>query len=173
MTEADPVPNIVVAPIETSWRDLNALVDSLGPSGLTVTGADGWAVKDHLIHIAAWENSLLALLEGADRRAAMGVGPDVNETDAINAAVWSMHRDKTPAQALDYFRQTHAALIKRLSTMSDADLKLPYNHYQANDPRDPNDNRPALDWVAGNTYEHYAEHVGWINQLVKDSSVSR
>jgi len=27
----------------------------------------GWRVKDHLTHIAAWEQSLLALLEGRDR----------------------------------------------------------------------------------------------------------
>ena len=166
-------PNSAVEPIEKSWDELNARVESLGPNGLTLTGADGWAVKDHLIHVAAWEHSLLALLDGSDRREAMGVGPDVDETDAINAAVWSMHRSKTPEQALDYFHQTHALLMKRLGSMSDEDLKLPYNHFQPNEPRDPSDNRPALDWVAGNTYEHYAEHTGWIDQLIKDSSAAR
>jgi hypothetical protein len=166
-------PNSVIAPIEKAWGELNALVDSLGPSGLSIRGADGWAVKDHLIHIAAWEHSLLALLEGADRHQAMGVGREVDETDAINAAVWAMHRNKAPEEALEYFRQTHALLLKLLRTMSDDDLRLPYNHFQPNEPRDASDNRPALDWVAGNTYEHYAEHVEWINQLVKDSSAAR
>ena len=165
--------NTVVEPIEKSWKELNALVDSLGPSGLSLTGPDGWAVKDHLIHVAAWEHSLLALLDGADRHQAMGVGRDVDETDAINAAVWAMHKDKTPEEALDYFHRTHALLMKRLGGMSDADLQLPYNHYQPNEPRDPDDNRPALDWVAGNTYEHYAEHRDWINQLVRNSSAAR
>jgi hypothetical protein len=166
-------PNSVVEPIERSWKELNSLVDSLGPDALTLTGPDGWAVKDHLIHIAAWEQSLLALLEGGDRHQAMGVGRDVDETDAINAAVWAMHRNKTPQQALDYFHKTHALLLYQLHTMSDDDLRLPYNHYQPNEPRDANDNRPALDWVAGNTYDHYAEHIDWINQLVKNSSVAR
>ena len=165
--------NTVVEPIETSWRELNALIDSLGLDGLSITGEDGWAVKDHLTHIAAWEYSLLALLDGTDRRSAMGIGPEQNDTDAINAAVWSLHRDKTPEQALEYFRQTHALLMERVSAMSDAELQLPYNHYQPNDPRDPNDNRPAIDWVAGNTYDHYAEHINWIGQLVKDSSAAR
>jgi len=165
--------NGVMEPIERSWNQLDALLQSLGPNDLTITGADGWEVKDHLIHIAAWEHSLLALLEGGDRRQAMGVGQGVDETDAINAAVWAMHREKTPAQALDYFHQTHALLVKRLGSMSDADLQLPYNHYQPNDPRDPGDDRPAVDWVAGNTYEHYAEHIAWIAQLVKDASAAR
>jgi len=166
-------PNSVIEPVERSWAELNSLVESLGPSGLSLRGADGWAVKDHLIHVAAWEHSLLALLEGADRHQAMGVASDVDATDAINAAVWAMHRDKSPEEALEYFRQTHALLLKLLRTMSDEDLRLPYNHYQPNEPRNASDDRQALDWVAGNTYEHYAEHVDWINQLVKDSSAAR
>lgn len=165
--------NSVVEPIEKGWTELNSLVDSLGPVGLTLAGDDGWAVKDHLVHIAAWEHSLLALLEGADRRSAMGLGEGVDETDAINDAVWSLHRNKTPEQALDYFHQTHELLLKRLRTMSDADLQLPYNHYQPNEPRDPGDNRPAIDWVAGNTYEHYAEHAAGISQLARGSKASR
>jgi hypothetical protein len=28
-------------------------------------------------------------------------------------------------------------------------------------------------WVGGNTYEHYAEHVDWINQLISESSAAR
>jgi hypothetical protein len=166
-------PNAVIEPIEESWNDLNTLVVSLGEDGLMLTGADGWAVKDHLIHIAAWEHSLIALLQGADRRAAMGVGPNVDGTDAINAAVWSMHRNMTPEQAVDYFRQTHAVLMKLLASMSDADLQQTYNHFQPNEPHDPAGDRPVVEWVAGNTYDHHAEHIGWIDQLVRDSSASR
>jgi hypothetical protein len=165
--------NSVMAPIEKGWAELNALVDSLGPPGLTITGSDGWAVKDHLVHIAAWEHSLLALLDGSDRRSAMGVPGVAEETDAVNAAVWALHRNKTPGQALDYFRNAHAALMRMLGAMSDAELQLPYNHYQRNDPRSESDDRPVVDWVAGNTYDHYAEHIAWINQLVEKSSAAR
>lgn len=165
-------PNSVVEPINKGWDELNTLVDSLGPNGLAQAGPDGWAVKDHLVHIAAWEHSLLALLDGRNRLAAMGVPGVEGDTDAINAAVWSLHRHKTPQQALDYFRETHALLMKLLARMSDAQLKLPYNHYQPNEPRDTDDNRPVVDWVAGNTYDHYAEHIAWINQLI-DSRAAR
>jgi len=167
------VANNVIAPIERGWDELNALIDSLGPDGLSVTGADGWAVKDHLVHIAAWELSLLGLLQGADRRSAMGVPGADEATDAINAAVWALHSGKTPEQALAFFRETHGSLMRKLGTLSDADLQRPYNHYQPNDRRDASDNRPVVDWVAGNTWEHYAEHIGWINQLVKNSSALR
>ena len=166
-------PNSVIAPIEKSWRELDALVGQLGDEGLMLTGVDGWAVKDHLAHIAAWEASLIGLFEGTDRAAAMGIAAsDDDGTDAINAAIWSLHRDKTPLQAVAYFRETHAALMRLLGKMSDADFELSYNHYQPNQPRDPSDDRPALEWVAGNTWEHYAEHVDWINQLRESKAAS-
>jgi Protein of unknown function (DUF1706) len=158
-------PNRELEPIEKGWSELTALVDSLGPAGLEKTGGGRWAVKDHLVHIAAWELSLLALLDGHDRKKAMGVPNASDETDDINEAVWLLHRHQTPEQVLAFSRDTHAALLKRLREMSDADLRRSYNHYQPNDPRDPGDDRPVVEWVAGNTYDHYAEHAGYIKAI--------
>jgi len=162
--------NREIEPIEKGWSELEALVEKLGPPRLEVTGSGRWAVKDHLVHIGAWERSLLALLDGADRRSAMGVPDAAEDTDSINEAVWLAHRSATPEEALAYSRASHVALMRRLGAMSDADLRRSYNHYQPNDPRDPGDDRPVVDWVAGNTYEHYAEHIDWINQLVQSSN---
>jgi hypothetical protein len=163
-------PNQEIEPIERGWSELGALVETLGPAGLEKTGDGEWAVKDHLVHIAAWELSLLALLDGHDRKKAMGVPDAADETDAINEAVWLLHRDETQEQVLAFSRDTHAALLRRLRQMNDADLRRSYNHYQPDDPRDPGDDRPVIDWVGGNTYEHYAEHIGWINQLMESSA---
>ncbi len=165
--------NSEVARIEESWDQLVSLVDRLGSGGLTLTGADGWAVKDHLAHIAAWEQSLLALVEKRDRAEAMGLREPVGDTDAINRSLWEAHRAMTPDEALAYFRDTHARLMAALERMSDADLRLPYNDYQPDAPREAADNRPVSDWVGGNTYEHYDEHVEWMNQLIRESSAAR
>ena len=157
--------------IETTWNQLVELVAKIGPDGLTVTAPDGWAVKDHLVHVGAWEHSLLALIEGRDRLARMGLPHPVEEnTDAVNDAVWKLHRNQTPEQTLKYFRESHGQLIAALGKLSDADLEKPYSHYQ---PGEPDEKRPVAGWVAGNTYEHYAEHIGWINQLLSESSASR
>lgn len=163
-------PNSVVEPIEKSWNELTALVESMGPDGLTVTGPDGWAVKDHLAHVAAWEASLIALFEGADRGQAMGIKATGQEgTDEINHELWARHHAMSPEQAMAYYRDTHTALVRLLASMSDEDLQRPYNDFQPNDPRAPDDNRPAMDWVAGNTWEHYNEHAEWLSQLINDS----
>ena len=55
-------PNSEMDRNENSWSELVDAVDGLGPGGLSLTGSDGWAVKDHLAHVAAWEHSLLALI---------------------------------------------------------------------------------------------------------------
>ena len=166
MTQA----NSVLERIEASWNDLVERVTKLGPGGLMLAAPDGWAVKDHLVHVAAWEHSLLGLIEGRDRLAAMGLPPMEKETDAINAAVQKQHAGETPEQVLRYFRESHGQLISALGKLSDADLQKPYSHFQ---PSDPEQQAPVIGWVAGDTWKHYAKHIGWINQLVKESSATR
>jgi hypothetical protein len=156
--------------IESSYNELIELVKSLGPEGLAVTGSDGWAVKDHLIHLGAWELSLLGLLEGRDRVAAMGVPGVERETEAINRAVWALHRNKTPDEALAFFAGTHSRLIAALEKLSHDDLQLPYSHYQSDTKGVEGVDRPVIGWVAGNTYEHYEEHIPWITSLAAERS---
>ena len=157
--------------IEASWDNLFETVTKLGPGGLLFAAPDGWAVKDHLAHVATWEHSLIGLLEGRDRLSAMGVHePLGKDTDAINAAIQKLHASETPEQVLKYFRDSHARLMAGLGKLSEADLQKPYGHFQ---PSDPDEKRPVIGWVAGNTYEHYAEHIDWINQLTSESSAAR
>jgi uncharacterized damage-inducible protein DinB len=157
--------------IESSWNELVELVGQVQDAGgLTKVGADGWTVKDHLAHIAAWEHSLLALIEGRDRSLGMGLPEPLEGTDAINEAVRKLHESDTTEEALGYFRASHLQLITALEKLSDADLQKPYSHYQ---PGDPDEKRAVVGWVGGNTYEHYAEHIAWINQLISESSPAR
>jgi uncharacterized protein (TIGR03083 family) len=154
--------NEVVDRTERSWRELDDLIGGLGSAELQTPVADGWTVKDHLTHLAVWEDSLLALLEGRDRAAAMGV-PGLGEagTEAINAAVFEQHRDDTPEEALSRFRSTHRRLLDKLQELGDRDLSLPYSHFQP-DADDADHQRPVVGWIEGNTFEHYEEHLAYI-----------
>src|SRR4030088_2126383 len=132
--------------IESSFVELMDLIKRLGADGLRVTGPDGWAVKDHLIHLGACELSLLGLLEGRDRVAAMGVPGVERETEAINRAVWALHRNKTPDGALAFFAGTHSRLIAALEKLSHDDLQLPYSHYQSDAKGVEGVDRPVIGW---------------------------
>ena len=160
--------NSEMARIEAAWNELVELVNRVQDAdGLTRTGADGWTVKDHLAHVAAWERSLLGLVDGRDRLVAMGLEDPIEEnTDAINEAILKLHQSDTPDEALGYFRDSHAQLMAALGNLSEADLQKPYSHFQ---PSDPDEKRPVIGWVEGNTYQHYAEHIAWIRTSVTES----
>ena len=101
----------------------------------------------------------------------MGVGLEPEaETDDVNDAVFNAHRRQSLEAVRRYSNESHAQLLAALRGLSDADLKRPYSFYQ---PGDPEEMRPVAGWVAGNTYEHYAKHIDWINHLLSESSAAR
>jgi hypothetical protein len=70
----------------------------------------------------------------------------------FRAAVFArVDKEKTTAEVLDNFHQTHAAVVATLRQMPFDKLLQPR---YADDP----EQRPLLNWVAGDTHEHYQEH---------------
>jgi uncharacterized protein (TIGR03083 family) len=144
--------------IRESRAKLEAAVAALSPTQLAAPGPDGWSPKDHLAHVAAWEESLIATLEGHDRRPALGLAPSVPwDIDAINADIFRRYQDRPPAEVLASFRETHARTLAALDRLTDADLLRPWSHYQPSVPMP--EVRPILDWIKGDTWEHYEEHA--------------
>ena len=153
--------NAVMERIDVSWRQLIELVGGMDDMTLRAPGPDGWAIKDHLAHVAAWEQSLLALLTGRDRLGAIGVPSTEEDIDKVNDAVFKAHRRQSVEEVRRYSTDSHTQLMAALRELSDADLQRPYSFYQ---PGDPDEMRPVIGWVAGDTYDHYPEHIGWIKE---------
>jgi hypothetical protein len=139
----------VVARIDRAWTELERGLATLSDHDLAgVRDGAGWAVKDHLAHLAAWEGALLAGLEGRPRHEALGIDEATfgADDDTVNAAIFARHRDRPLGEVLATVRATHAATRARL-------IERPPGPEAAAD-------------VAGNTWEHYAAHLGWIRELV-------
>jgi hypothetical protein len=152
-----------VRKIETSWAELDAVAAAMDAGALSAPGPETWAVKDHLVHVGAWELWLLALFEGRDKLAAMGAAGVNKEIDDINAVVFEQHRHDTVPEALAYFRGAHEQLMAVLRRQTTEDFQRPYaTFFDAG--REPSQ-QPVLEAVAGNTYDHYPEHVQWIKEL--------
>ena len=129
-------------------------------------GSAGWTLKDHLAHVAAWEKSLLALLGGEDRAAAVGLVRSEYQgldTDGVNERIYQQHRERPFDEVIADYQATHRRVIDALNGMDDAALALPYSRYQPDDP--PQNPNPVVGWVDGNTWEHYEEHIGWLRKL--------
>jgi len=170
--ESQPLPGDKTELLERVERARAALEETIRPlsdAKLVAPGPyEGWSVKDHLAHLATWEQGMAALLQQRPRYAAMDVDEKTylsSSTDDLNAIVYQHHKDRSPAEVLAAFRQAHRHLLAALDGLTDADLFRTYSHYQPDEPGEDS-GEPILKWIAGNTYEHYAEHQAWIQALV-------
>jgi len=155
----------VRARINAKRQELVDLIATIDAAGLSAPGPDGgWAIKDHLVHLGAWEHWLLALFERRDRLAAMGAAGVDREIDAVNAVVYEKHRHDTLDQARAYFNDAHDQLMAVLDQQSTEDFERPYKAFF--EPAEAEASiQPVLVAVAANTYDHYEEHIRWIKEM--------
>lgn len=160
----------LLARIARSRATLEAAIGRLGEERLNgPTDEQGWTVKDHLTHIAAWERSMAYLLRGQARHEGLGVPEEVyfqDDTDAINAAIHERTADRSTSEALELFQDAHRQLLAALEPLTYEDLLKSYSHYLPNEPGD-DDGSPIFERMLGNTEEHYDEHLAWIEALAR------
>lgn len=157
--------------MEEGWRELQTFVRAYPEAQWHInTDAAGWTAKDHLMHLAVWEGSMIAALSGASIPQSMGVSDATYATieqgsyDEINAAIQQRYQALDFKQVQRELTERHHALIAKIGTLSDADLHLPFNHFQ---PNKPDATHPILAYIVGNTFEHYAEHLPWMREILE------
>jgi hypothetical protein len=159
----------LLAAIQKGWEELQVYLDTLTEAQLTQTAdAAGWTVKDHLIHLAVWEDGTVALLNGQSRRGRMGVDEAIwltQEYDNINDVIYQTHRAKSLSEVMQTFNDVHQHMLEKLESMSDEDIYRPHSFYQQGSTNE----RPIIVWIIASTYEHYIEHMPWITAIVTGS----
>lgn len=158
--------------IDESWSSLEQTLSGLTDEQLTtVKDQAGWTVKDHLVHLTAWESSITNLILGQPRHEALGVDQAIyleGPIDTINAIIQDREQDRPLPEILDELHHGHQQLLGALATLDDDDLRRPPAHFLPDDPGvDAGDTRPVLEGIAGNSYEHYDEHHAWIREMMR------
>ena len=126
----------VLARIECAWISLNQAVAGLSEERMCSAGPDGWTIKDHLAHIAAWNLSLVALLERRHRQAALDLeGFSTTDWDGQNQVMLRRHRALVPDEVRALLDGSRVMVLKVLGRLTDADLSRPYRDYQPQDER--------------------------------------
>jgi len=128
-------------------EDLLSTIDGLDDAQMTERTLDGWSVKDHLAHLAFWDDVRAAEVE----RIAAGYGPAWNalneeQTEAFNAL---MHQHRA-GLSLEQVRWELAASRQRL--------------IEAIVIATPRALDPALYGEAALRRTHEAQHTGWIRR---------
>lgn len=153
--------------INAGWDEFQAFLATLSDEQLTVpTDAGGWTGKDHIIHIAVWEDGMEALLRKESRHGRMGISDamwEKGDHDEVNATIQQHHKNKSLAEVRKIAAESHQRLLKTIASLSDDELNLPYKHYAPAADRE----HPVYGWVIGNTYEHYEEHTPWIAAIAE------
>ena len=152
--------------VQTSWNNLHVYLQSLNDMQRTqVTDAAGWTVKDHVIHIAAWEKAALAMLEGKSKREVLDISPEIweQDDDPINAVLQKRFETMHWDNVMQTLQENHTHMMDKIDTMTEDDLQLPHSHYQSKSKQDT----PIIKWIHWDTAHHYDEHLTWIKAIVE------
>jgi len=154
--------------MQRAYDNLEAVLRPLNEARLAQPGADGWAIKDHLAHLATWELGIVELLQHRPRFA----GPRLEEAveqekseEEINEIIYQENAVLSPAQAVELYRDAHRQMLRVIEGMSNDELYSPYAAFLPDGEDGPGD--PVLNWIVGNTYEHYNDHARWIQAMIQ------
>lgn len=155
----------LLARIYESRAALERLSAPLSGEQLAAPGPDGdWSVKDHLYHLATWQQVQLARMQGrppwavvdldeAAFRAAADPATDFRE---INALIERRGKDQPSAAVLAFFRDSFAQILAELERWSYDDLLKPVRP----------DGPTVLQQLSGDSYEHDDEHRRMIERML-------
>lgn len=127
----------------------------------------GWTVKDHLVHLAAWERSVVFMLQSRPRHLGLEVDKGLYQEgsfEQINAAIQARNQDLSWEEVLESFHSTHQQFLDSIRPLTDADLSQPYRHYLPDEPGQGGD-RPAINALYANSADHFREHLEYIEAL--------
>jgi uncharacterized damage-inducible protein DinB len=126
--------------------ELLEAVDGLTDEQISERSLDGWSVKDHLLHIALWDELRASEVErisaGQDSLWKM----QEEQVDAIADVLYDLRRAATAAQAKWELANTHERLLATLSAASERGLDA------------------SLYGEAGLPSDHEAAHTSWVKR---------
>ena len=159
--------------IDSSYAALERTIGQLSQAQLSAPIDGSWSTKDLLAHIAAWQQVMLQFHIGRkpfEQVTRLSNVPDGSTpVDQINEAFYERDRNLALADVLQAFRGGHQQLMATLDSMSEADLFKPYTPAG----RGPDSTGQLIDWIIGDSYDHYDEHRATIERLLGAQAAGR
>lgn len=150
--------------IGREWSALMDVVAKLSPEKMHTAGEGGWTPKDNLAHVTEWMKILTDYyLDRIPAHEVVGVDPKLTENwdyEAMNAIMFERDRDLPVEQVMAELNETFKKVIARVESMTFEDLMRPR---EGKNPQ----KYPIINWVIGNTSDHFAEHRETIEKILK------
>lgn len=154
------------ASIDAAWKDLHSFLAAVTPSQASKRDQAGWSVKDHVTHLAVWEDSVVILFRGGRRHEALGIEEPfytAGNVDEINEVIKVRLEGTTLQEAIRNLEGAHRQLMGHLRTLRDADLNTKAREFFPQAPG--NDERLLASLIWDNTGRHFTEHLEWMRDL--------
>jgi len=151
----------LLSAIEGEWQKLWRAVKRLTPGQMIKADAGGWSPKDNLAHLTQWMKILMYhYMDGRAAHEVLGVPSEITKDwdwDVINRALFERDRERGIEDVTQELQEIYRELTAKLRA-------VPFD--QLLKPRFPDDPQqgPLLNWVLGNTTEHFAEHGATIEK---------
>lgn len=133
----------LLARIAAGWRAFRVALWRVGPHGMEEMTAAGWRYRDLVAHVAAWEAETARRLRAFRERGEQP--PPSAPFDAFNEHAVAERKGLSLVALFAELDDGHRGLLEEVAALSEAQVR--------------HDAGWAVAVVAGNTYEHYAEHA--------------
>jgi hypothetical protein len=151
--------------IERNWSALLGFLEEIDEARLLRSKPGHWSIKDNLAHLAFWERFLL-LHHVRETPADLVLEIDraelrqLNE-DQLNQIIWERSQGCSLSEVIRGLHETHARVVAELETIEFEVMGKP-------DQIETLIERPLLESVVSNTYEHYQEHLKTMQRELED-----
>ncbi len=145
--------------LQDGWRDFSAYLKTLAEAQM-------WTIKDHLVHIAIWEDGISSLLNGQSRNDAMGIDKELlysGDYDKMNAVMQQRDKNKPLPEVLSQLQAAHERMMAQIQLLADDDLKRSRFDWE---PEAKSEGQ-IINLITGNSCDHYEEHKPWIDAIAK------
>jgi hypothetical protein len=143
--------------LEDSREKFLDAIEGLPDEAIEEPGVVGdWSVKDILSHLIAWEGEIVKLMWQARN----GEKPTTLhfahvDMDRANADFYTATKDRPLERVLADFAAVRKQTERRVEAFSDKDLNDPQRYPWLGET-------PLWQWIAGDSFEHEAEHAAEI-----------
>lgn len=135
--------------IESARAEFEAALMEVTKDSVSID--ENWSVKDLLAHIGFWEHRVIYLL-GTLQKGEEIKPINADSIDEVNAAAVAEHRERPYAEVRKWEADAYRDMLGLISAASEDDLF-------SGDRFAWTKGKPFVNWIAGNSYEHYEEHL--------------
>ena len=137
-----------------------ALLAQLDEQRMLQSGIEGtWSVKDLIAHISWYEREMVPVI-----RLRVFTGSEWWElpVDARNEMIYQQSRQRPLQEIVEEGQRSYTELLEAVQSLNDEDLNNPHRF------RDMPEDWVPWQIFAGNSFEHYQEHLPTLHKWVTD-----